>query len=256
MSPERRGLALVNFQRRVGRVLSRQLHSAYGKLRHKSPVHLLHIGKTGGSAVKHTLRSLRGLTPYNILDRPHNFKLEHVPEGEKAIFFLRDPAKRFVSGFYSRQRKGGSRYLCEWSPAEAEAFTQFSTPDELARALSSTDPATKHAAEKAMRSIMHINMTFSYWLGSEAYLATRLDDIFYIGFQESLSDDFSKLLAKLNINYSRGLPENDALAHVSPKTLDKNLSNEALRNLQTWYREDYALLDMCLRLKPTINDMN
>ena len=51
----------------------------------------------------------------------------------KAVFALRDPLTRFISGFYSGLRKGAPRYDIGWSKGEKRAFSWFSTPQELDR---------------------------------------------------------------------------------------------------------------------------
>ena len=52
-----------------------------------------------------------------------------------AIFPLRDPVTRFVSGFYSRLRRGRTAVLHPAHEAERKAFEWFPTPQELADAL-------------------------------------------------------------------------------------------------------------------------
>ena len=68
-------------------------------------VHILHIRKTGGSAVKESLGPYTMTDKFRIKLHGHSFTLKDVPKGEKVVFFLRDPFTRFVSGFYSRKRK-------------------------------------------------------------------------------------------------------------------------------------------------------
>ena len=67
----------------------------------------LHIGKTGGSAVQHALRSL---AREDIVLCGHDVSLNDVPRGAKAVASIRHPVDRFVSGFYSRLRQGLPRY--------------------------------------------------------------------------------------------------------------------------------------------------
>ena len=80
----------------------RLMNFLYGK----QGVHFLHIRKTGGTAVKHALKSHLRTRRYLIFLHKHNVKLKDVPVGDKVFFFLRDPVSRFVSGFYSKQRRG------------------------------------------------------------------------------------------------------------------------------------------------------
>jgi len=74
--------------------------------RGKQIVHLLHISKTGGTAVKSTLRGHLTTTTSAIFLHEHSWHLRHVAQGEKAVMFFRHPIPRFVSAFNSRQRCG------------------------------------------------------------------------------------------------------------------------------------------------------
>ncbi len=69
-------------------------------------IHFLHIGKTGGTAVKYALSSYSKNEKYEIILHGHETKLKDIPNGEKFFFFLRNPITRFTSGFYSRKRQG------------------------------------------------------------------------------------------------------------------------------------------------------
>ena len=78
-------------------------------------VNFLHVGKTGGTAVKWALRRA-GLpdTPYGpVRVHRHTFRMRDVPPEDHVIFFVRDPIARFMSGFYSRLNKGQPRYHYE-----------------------------------------------------------------------------------------------------------------------------------------------
>jgi len=41
-----------------------------------------------------------------------------------------------------------------------------------------------------MRSIFHVKDSYWKWFDNEQYYHSRLCDIFFIGFQENLSEDF------------------------------------------------------------------
>ena len=101
--------------------------------------HFLHIGKTGGAAVKHALKPVAAAG--HLMLHGHDVRLHDVAPGEQVFFFLRDPLSRFVSAFYSRQREGRPRYVVPWTPDEEAAFGRFRTANELADGLSSTSAA-------------------------------------------------------------------------------------------------------------------
>ncbi len=218
---------------------------AYHKLRGRQVVHLLHIGKTGGTAVKTAIKAHCTTSSHFILLHRHRVKLKDIPRGEKIMFFLRDPVERFISGFYSRQRKGQPRTYSEWSAGEAEAFARFETPNELATALSSDNDEERTAAERAMQNIQHVRDSFVSWFGNEDYFMQRLDDILFVGRQETLSEDFQALKQRLNLPEEITLPSDDIGAHRNPPDLDKNLSPASMAALQEWYKADYDFIKLC-----------
>jgi hypothetical protein len=207
-------------------------------------VHLLHIGKTGGTVLKHALEAHPRTSRFAIVLHDHGTRLRDVPEGEKVVFFLRDPLTRFVSGFYSRQRKGRPRHDSPWSRGERAAFERFRSPSELAIALSSPDATAQAHARRAMWAIHHLRSTL-IWLESERCLASRLPDIFYIGFQETLNEDFERLKQKLGLPAGLLLSDDEVVAHKNPAHLDYRLGDLAVTNLRAWYRADQRMLDFC-----------
>ena len=160
---------------------------------HRIPVHLLHIGKTGGTALKDGLAHFAREKPWLRLHN-HAARLMDIPPGHRVIFFLRNPITRFVSGFYSRQRQGRPRYFSPWIPGEAAAFAIFHTANELGETLSIADERRRADAQNAMRAIEHVRDSFWKWLGSPDLLSSRAADILFIGQQESLAAD-SRVLA-------------------------------------------------------------
>src|SRR5689334_19331398 len=176
--------------------------------------HFIHVGKTGGSAVKYALAPVAGR--FQIVLHPHETTLPDIPVGERVFFFLRDPLTRFVSGFNSRKRCGRPRIFSPWNRAERRAFNRFSTALELARALSSHDSDVVSAAHAAMQGVRHVNSRFLDWFVSPDYLVSRLPDIILIGFQETLQDDFKRLRAILRLPTDVSLPLDPVRAHKTP----------------------------------------
>ncbi len=216
----------------------------------KGTVHYLHIGKTGGTAVKAGLRKYRKKADYLIELHGHQTKLTDVPPGDFAIFFLRDPISRFISGFYSRKRKGQPRYYNEWSPEEAEVFAVFSTPGELAAALADDSSAHHQLAIKGMQNIFHLSH-YSDWYKDEDYFNQRLDSILFVGFQESLSADFATLKKILGISRWAKLPSSEVVSHRNPADVDKSIPDSAMPRLKQWYQADYAFVEKCRSLMQT-----
>lgn len=230
--------------------------------------HFLHIGKTGGTALVHALRrsgcssmspsqARRGLPdiyelglgtgsgPLTVYVHPHYEGLREVPEGEKAFFLLRDPIGRCVSGFCSRQRQGWPRYRSPWSPGEKVAFERFPTINALATALSSTNAEERTVACGAMKDIQHVGDSYWQWFETEEYFRSRLADIFFVGFQEHLSDDFEILKERLRLPRDLDLPTDGTLAFKGPTDVDRTLDERARDNLRHWYRDEYRFVALC-----------
>ncbi|PSP10560.1 MAG: hypothetical protein BRC49_09825 [Cyanobacteria bacterium SW_10_48_33] len=218
-------------------------------LQSKQVIHLIHIGKTGGLAVKEALSPYRFFEDRAISLREHDFGFQHVPRGEKVIFFLRDPIERYKSAFFSRKRQDWPKFNNFWSIGEREAFNNFKTPDDLASALSDTNLERQHLATRAMHNIAHINTHFSDWFYSMDYFLARSSDIYFIGFQETLDEDFETLKQKLELPELCTLPRDGTKANVDPFKESRQLSDTAKQNLRNWYASDYAFLECAKRVK-------
>jgi hypothetical protein len=226
-----------------------RIQLAWDRAAGKRFLHFLHLPKTGGTAVTAALEPhVRG-AGYRLILHGHGFRLQDVPRGEKAFFFLRDPITRFVSGFHSRQREGRPRYERPWSAGEARAFRRFATPDALATALTADDLEVRGAAIEAMHVIQHVNARYGRWLGDEEYLRSRAADVWFVGRQESLDEDFEWVRAALSLPREVALPRDDVGAHRSPAGLDTGLGSTATDNLRAWYAADYRVLEICDRMK-------
>ena len=212
-------------------------------------MHFLHVGKTGGTAVKSALKPYQVTSRHALVLHGHRFTLREMPRGDKAIFCLRNPVSRFISGFYSRQREGKPRHFVRWTLDEELAFAQFETPNQLAVALSSAIDAERLRAESAMRSIGHVRNLYSQWFESEKYLLSRASEIFFIGFQETLAEDFETLKTKLGVPPTVKLPDDDIGAHRNPEHLDKKLDEQAIENLNRWYAEDFRFFRLCQEIR-------
>jgi len=199
--------------------------------RGRRPLHLLHIGKTGGTAVREALGK-------RVVVHGHDDVLADIPEGEQVIFFVRDPVTRFASAFYSRQRQGRPLTFHPWTEGEERAFSAFSTPAELAHALAAGD----ERARDAMTEIRHIREPLSKWLVDEDYLRSRLGDVLFVGSQERLGSDFEQLKDLLGVPGRVRLPSDDVKAHRNPRDLDYALDDAGIRSIREWYAGDYALL--------------
>ena len=198
--------------------------------------HFLHIGKTGGSAIKAALQPF--VASHSLRLHGHETALSDVPDTQYVIFFARNPVSRFVSGFNSRLRMGRPRYNVPWSAEEHVAFERFRTPNDLAEALSTVDPAIKQSARDAMEAIQHLRWRLEKWLGSQDYVRSRFADILHIGFQETLTEDFDCIKKRLGLPTEITVPSDAVAAHVTPPGYSTTLSAIGRANIEQWYALD------------------
>jgi hypothetical protein len=237
----------------LAHAVKRRIHRAISRCQGKEFVHFLHVGKTGGTALKHALDSHRRLGRRVLELHEHRTRLLDIRPGDRVFFVVRDPVSRFVSGFYSRKRQGAPRFLHPWTPAERRAFQAFETPNRLAMALLSHDGDERRRAAEAMASIRHVRSSYWDWFGDEAYFVSRLPDVLFIGFQENLDADFETLKRILALPPHLKLPAADVHAHRTPPHLDAGLEPAAIARLRDWYARDYAFLRLCEELAPRVN---
>ena len=220
-------------------------------------LHFIHIGKTGGSAVKHVLKKSKhahwpsqsgeGIheTPYGrIVLHPHKFHLKDVPEGDHAFFCMRDPVDRFFSAWYSRVTEGRPRYYVPWSDTERRAFELYPTPQAIVADLAApAGDERREQAEWAMRQIIHMKPVWRK-LASASALDGEMTKIVYIAMQETLDQDFENLKRLLNLPDRLKLPQGKA-AHKRTEPVDKSLDDAGREALQRFYAKDYELIQRC-----------
>lgn len=220
-------------------------------------VHFLHIGKTGGTAISTALGdaglayweatdpSGYPVSPYGRIElHRHAFKMRDLPPGDHAVFFVRDPISRMVSGFYSRLHKGMPRYRSEWTERERAAFEAFPTPQRLATALARGDAGERAQARAAMRSIQHLRR-MQRFTGQPAELTARFQQIAYIGRQETLDADWEQIKLLLRLPGDVALPTDPVRAHRRTTSDDTSLDDVAVAALRRWYAADYELVAFC-----------
>jgi hypothetical protein len=219
----------------------------------RPPLNVLHIGKTGGTALKHVLKGHADASRYQLLFRGHDVTLADVTPGEGFMFLIRDPLTRFVSAFNGRLREDRPRYHYPWRDEERVAFEIFRSPDQLAVALSSKDPREREQAEAAMHGIGHVNTPYTFWFPTEAAFNARIADVFFIGLQDRLDDDFELLRRKLGLPDGVAMPRDETAAHKTPAGFDDELSEQGRASLERWYSFDVAFVRLCRELAPHVN---
>jgi hypothetical protein len=174
----------------------------------------------------------------------HRFRFSDVESEDKVILPLRDPISRFLSGYFSRRRKGAPRYLIEWTAAERRSFEWFPTPQALADALAEPPGELRERAELAMESIRHLNRPMTFWTGKPSYLLKHVEQIVFVARQETLDDDWEKLKDLLNLPREQMLPHDEITAHRTTYDGDRDISDKGVAALREWYADDYELIEI------------
>lgn len=199
--------------------------------------HMIHVGKTGGIAVRNAFAHARNSSTHRVRFWGHTFRLWDVPARDQFFFFLRDPVDRFVSAFAYRANQGTPLFPDPWTKEEQRAFERFSIPEELGRALFE-DPL----ADAAMGEIEHVRDSFLDWFRDEDYFLSRIDGLLLVGRQETLAEDVERLSRLVGVTATP--PTGDVEANRTSSTIDRTLSPLAREKLTTWYASDYRFLDV------------
>lgn len=186
--------------------------------------HFIHIGKTGGTAVKNMARerasSLVVHNHYGTL--PKLTKIDKkLQAGGCFAFFLRDPVDRWISGFLSRARHGCPDH-CHSNINSAQeywGFHTFPTPDALASALDT------ELGQRVNNLTEHTKNDISHYVPLNI-LREHSDQIFFVGDMTHLDADVATMLRLADTQNSNS----EASPHLSrqlrrPKTpADKGMA--------------------------------
>jgi hypothetical protein len=210
----------------------------------REPVHFLHIGKNAGTQVGLIAEQINAAgRPVRIVKHGHTVSLRDLPPGDRYFFSIRNPESRFVSGFYSRKRKGQPRIYSEWTAHEAEAFRRFEHANNLAEALSGDD-ALGRSAFFAMKSISHLSMNQLDWFDRSGLFLDLRPPVFILR-TEHFEPDLRELIARLGLEFRFELSRDDVRAHRNDYSQVPALSEKARTNLRDWYRLDFAFYRHC-----------
>jgi hypothetical protein len=204
----------------------------------------IHVGKSGGTYLSTALRALAKRADIDIEFTSHQGRITDIlgkNPGCKVIFGVRDPLEIFVSGFYSRQRKGAPRYHAEWSEKEARAFETFATANDLAEALSAGEPELRQSAMDAMQAIKHLRKNLRGYLQGPVFLRQNKDRIFFIFDQASLDEDLRLIYEVYGLKLQGWIKNNEGLRHRNPSDIDTHLSELARQNLVEHYKTDLKI---------------
>ena len=237
-------------QARIARAMRRASTEAHQ--RGERVVHMLHVRKTGGTAIQTALKAAGPVPGLLLLLHAHGISLADVPDEDEVFFFLRDPVARFVSGFEMRRQEGGPRYKRPWTTAERMAFERFDSARALATALGSDDARQRSAARRAMTSVADLEPVAT-WLGTEALVRARRDRIVLVGWQERLDADFAALVELLGLPATAALPTGAYEANRNESdSRRRELAAEAADDVRGWYADDYGLIEVLEELGLTV----
>ena len=203
----------------------------------------LHIGKNAGTQVMNIAQKLENHGVY-IRKFGHDIKLSQLPGDARYFFSVRKPESRFLSGFYSRKRRGQPTYYSEWSKHEALAFNLFDNANDVAENLFS-EGSIGRQARMAIKSISHTGMQQIDWFQRCAFIDQQPP--LTIIRQENFTYDMQRLLKLLNvdIDLTTMIAKDSTSAHKNDYKGVPPLSEMALKNLREWYIQDYYFYEMC-----------
>lgn len=250
VSPAEGLLPSLRRRYRQARIKSALQHDSTAAHQHgMHVVHMLHVRKTGGTAVKAALQHADQPKDLKLLLHGHGISLREIPAHDDVFFFLREPVSRFKSGFEMRRREGRPRHYSPWTPEERRAFTLFATAEALAMALGSRDGSERAQAQAAMNSIYHVRSHLTDWLIDEDLVRSRQHQLIFIGWQERLGTDFADLLTSLGMPASTRLPDDRYTANRADLDASQTLlSARAVELIRGWYADDYRLIALLATL--------
>lgn len=218
--------------------------------RKREKLHFIRIGKTGSTAIQSTLEKQK--TAFKIVWHPHKVTIKDIPVGEKFFFFLRHPVARFTSGFYSRKRQGKPRHYRPWRPIEEVIFSAYDNHNEFIPTLFSENENIRSQSCQFMRGSTHF-YSYQYWFEDFDNLKSRINDLFFVGFQETIEPDFEVLKKKLKLNSDLKLPTDSYSKHASAEQ-DVSLNKASRLWLERWYQQDILFYQNCKNLSIQLND--
>jgi hypothetical protein len=210
----------------------------------KNDIIFFHIGKTAGTKIN-LLFKKNVSENINIIKTQHDLKKRHINLNQKYFFSIRSPINRFVSGFYSRKKKGQPRIYKEWSAEEKIAFKKFKSANQLAESLFLKNKKGQDAI-RAIQSIEHCNSDQIDWFSGSDFFGNNPP--LSIIRHEFFEHDIILLCKKLNIKkeiLKKIKKEIKIKEHYNNYNKIKPLSKKAIFNLKKWYVKDVYFYKYC-----------
>lgn len=211
----------------------------------------LHIGKTGGNSISH-IRNCLDVKSDEFRVFGHRFDAQSIFSEHQDIKIgcvVRDPIERATSGFYSRLRQGRPKNQILWRPAEAIAFQYFSSLNDLAEALSSSDERLKSAALYALNAITHIKRGYQHHFHSVHFVKEHQHRFYCVCQIEHLDARLHDFFSPL------GIAEADVRRHQQRRHVadypsahaHSSLTSKARDNLRFQFKKEYDIYDFIVR---------
>ena len=221
---------------------------AYAQKKNSDQIHFLHIGKCAGTQIKNIINQINEMTKKkNIIAYGHDTFLFDLPKNSRYFFSIRDPINRFVSGFYSRKRKGQPRLYAEWTADEEYAFKIFEDANDLAESLYDAGVVGAQALS-AIMSIRHTARHQVEWFSRTGAFLT-LNPPIWIVRQEKFNDELNVCLERAGYQHMI----DQIKIEYDPVNMHSNnykgvpeLSEKAKSNLINWYSRDFEFYKMCV----------
>ena len=195
----------------------------------------LHIGKTGGLAIRN-LFSQNKLKWDKDIFASSSLHLEDnlCPslKNTKIIFFYRDPIERFISAFYYYKFK-----------LKHSDLSKYDTPNDLAEVWNPT--RKEFLIIKNNPKCVHLWKTLFDYLGPIDNLEELKDSLFFIGnFDNNFPEEVRKMSKKMGLRFTKVIDNKNTFRSFAPrkKVKDKNLSSLAKENLEQYFSEDYKII--------------
>lgn len=213
--------------------------------------HLVHVGKCGGETIiKILCRKRLKYTTYHSGTADRDIHDAIVRQGTRDVFLipLRDPCSRFISAFewdlYSKVLTRPEKKA--QNGAWQRIFNMFRTANDVAEALSDTDPKRREMAELALHaSKLHMQMDLGWYLPPA--LARRLPpDRTHLLRTQHLDTDLPAFLEALGLRSSGPVPrtKSDYKRFIPPARLTSALSGRARENLARAKSDTMETLDI------------
>lgn len=204
-------------------------------------LHFLHISKNAGTQMGIIAQQINADGRYLVEKHRYSMKLRNIPVSEDFFFSIRSPETRFVSGFYSRKRRGEPRIFSEWSVYEREAFGDFEHANDLAEALFEPGHIGLRAL-CAIKSIQHCAEDQVSWFMYAGYFL-RIRVPLMIMRQEHFESDTAFLFQLLGIKTAPVFDRSSIGSHANNYAGVPPLSAKAIANLRRWYAQDFELYE-------------